>query len=64
MGPDGKVVGIDPDTERLQLAKEKYSASNIEYLEGSAENIPGGDYGLVFSNHVLHWCNDKNLVFT
>ena len=64
VGPDGKVVGIDPDTERLQLAKGKYSASNIEYLERSAGNIPGGDYDLVFSNHVLHWCNDKNLVFT
>ena len=29
VGPYGKVVGIDPDTERLQLAKEKYSASTL-----------------------------------
>ena len=50
----GKVVGIDPETERLRLAKEKCSASNIEYLERSAEDIPGGGYDLVFSNHVLH----------
>ena len=63
VGDEGSVVGIDPDTERLRLAKEKYSASNIEYLERSAEDIPGGSYDLVFSNHVLHWCNDIDLVF-
>ena len=34
VGAEGRVVGIDPDTERLQLAKEKYFANNIEYLEG------------------------------
>ena len=60
---EGKVVGIDPDTERLRLAKVKCSASHIEYLERSAEDIPGGGYDLVFSNHVLHWCNDIDLVF-
>ena len=54
VGAEGKLVGIDPDTERLRLAKEMYSASNIEYLERSAEDIPGGRYDLVFSNHVLH----------
>ncbi len=63
VGAEGSVVGIDPDTERLRLAKEKYSANNIEYLEGSAEDLPGCGYDLVFSNHVLHWCNDIDMVF-
>ena len=63
VGAEGKVVGIDPDTERLRLAKEKCSACNIEYLERSVEDIPGGGYDLAFSNHVLHWCNDIDLVF-
>ena len=31
--------------------------------EGIAESIPGGDYDAVFSNSVLHWCEDKDAVF-
>ena len=58
-----QVVGIDPDSERLQVACKKYSADNVCYFEGSGENIFGGDYDIVFSNSVLHWCKDKNLVF-
>lgn len=47
----------------MQVAKEKYPASNLEYKEGSGEDIPGGDYDIVFSNCVIHWCTDKDLVF-
>ena len=63
VGAEGRVVAIDPDKERLQIAREAYPASNIEYLEKSAEDIPGDGYDLVFSNHVLHWCKDLNIVF-
>ena len=63
VGPEGTVVGIDPDEERLKVAREKHIASNLKYLSGIAENIPGTDYDLVFSNHVIHWCKDKDLVF-
>ena len=56
-------MGIDPDTQRLQVAREKYSASNLEYKEGQGEDIPGSDYDIVFSNSVLHWCPDKDRVF-
>ena len=31
---------------------------------GSGEDISGDDYDIVFSNYVLHWCKDKNLVFS
>ena len=62
-----QAVGIDPSTERLEIARDKYSADNIEYIEASAENIPeitGIDsYDYVFSNFVLHWCKDKDQVF-
>lgn len=63
VGPDGKVVAVDPDLERLELARSKYTAPNLEYLEGSAENIPGDDYDIIFSNHALHYCVDKNAAF-
>lgn len=62
-----QVVGIDPSIERLEVAREKYSASNIEYKEGTAESIPetsGIDsYDYIFSNFVLHWCKNKDQVF-
>ena len=58
------MIGVDPDIERLDIAKKKYSATNLTYLEGSGESIPGDNYDIVFSNSVLHWCKDKNLVFS
>ena len=63
VGDEGKVVAIDPDKERLQIAREKYSANNLQYHEKSAEDIPGDGYDLVFSNHVLHWYKDLDIVF-
>lgn len=64
VGPQGKVVAIDPDVERLDMAREKYATSNVVYLEGTAENIPGNDkdFDIVFSNYVVHWCKDKEAV--
>ena len=32
VGAEGKVVAVDPDGERLKIAREKNSASNIEYI--------------------------------
>lgn len=62
-----QVVGIDIDVKRLDIAREKYSANNIEYVEGSAESIPrvnGIDsYDCVFSNYMLQWCRNKDKVF-
>ena len=52
--------------ERLQIAREKFSADNIEYLEGRGENIPGSgsDYDIIFSNYVLHWIVQKEQMFS
>lgn len=63
VGPEGKVVGVDPDGERITLAKEKYSADNLEYVQGDEALIPGSNYDIIFSNHALHWCPDKDAVF-
>jgi SAM-dependent methyltransferase len=58
-----QVIGIDPDLDRLKIAREKYSANNIEFLEGAAEEPPLQHFDVVFSNSVLHWCEDKDRVF-
>ncbi len=34
VGPGGQVVGVDPDRERIKVAKRKYTASNLKYIEG------------------------------
>ena len=63
VGPYGQVIAIDPDVERLEIARMKHGAPNLTYYEGSAYEIPGTDYDYVFSNYVLHWIKDKDLVF-
>ena len=65
--PEGKVIGVDPDNERIQLAKETHNQiENLSFVEGSAINFPGIGaevYSIVFSNYVLHWMGNKQQVF-
>ena len=37
VGPGGKVIGVDPDKERLHVAREKYSASMQFILFGGQQ---------------------------
>ena len=59
VGPEGKVVAIDPDGERLKIAKQKYSATNIEYIQADDQTFPSMMYDLVFANQVIHWIPDQ-----
>ena len=59
VGPEGKVVAVDPDGERLKIARETYPASNIEYIQADDKTFPPGQYDLVFSNIMIHWISDK-----
>ena len=67
VGPEGKVVGVDPDRERILLAQESHSEiSNLSFLEGSESNFPGNGvetYDIIFCHLVLHWMKDKQKVF-
>ena len=63
VGPDGEVIAVDPDGERLKIAQEKHGRGNIEYVNKDAATFPVGPaYDLVFSNLVLHWVKDKDAV--
>ena len=62
VGPEGSVIAVDPDGERLKIAQEKYARDNIEYVSGDAATFPEGPYDLVFANHVIHWVADKDLL--
>ena len=63
VGPDGRVVAVDPDKERLKIAREKYSASNIEYIEADSTTFPEAQYDIIFANIVIHWIKDKEALF-
>lgn len=63
VGPHGKVVAVDPDGERLELAREKHSASNIEYVQGDDRTFPSGQYDFIFCNATIHWISDKEGLF-
>lgn len=64
VAPNGKVVGLDPDHERILSARTKYShVENLVFVEGRANDLPEGPYDVVFSNYVLHWIEDKKIVF-
>ena len=64
VGAEGKVVGVDPDGERLKIARERYSANNIEYIQGDDKTFPLEQYDVIFLNFVMHWIHDKEAFFS
>lgn len=63
VGPLGHVTGVDPDRERIKVAREKNAKDNITFLEADGETFPEDQYDLVFSNYVIHWIENKEPVF-
>ena len=63
VGPNGIVVGIDPDMTRIKLAKKSYGfLPNLSYQIGSSENFQKNKYDIIYSSFVLHWIKDKRRV--
>ena len=44
VGPEGKIVAVDPDPERIKLAKEKNGRANVEFVVGSDQTFPEDQY--------------------
>ena len=67
VGPQGKVIGVDPDEERIVLAQQSYGElKNLSFVEGSTSNFPGigsESYDIIFSNYVIHWIPGKQELF-
>ncbi len=64
VGPTGEVIGIDPDEERLALAKlsKPKALSNLCFHAARGEQIVDfgrGYWDLVYSNYVAHWIENK-----
>ncbi|MTH96779.1 class I SAM-dependent methyltransferase [Roseibium sp. RKSG952] len=63
VGASGRVIGIDPDAWRLQLARAgiDQEAAAVRFIEAVATDLRGvadETVDLVFSNYVLHWVLD------
>ena len=67
VGPEGKVIGVDSDKERIKVARQSHSKiKNLSFVDANAFDFPGigcGSYDLIFSNHVIHWIANKQQVF-
>ncbi len=65
IGPDGKVLGVDPDAARLDYARASANetVSNLAFKNATAESltmIADGSVDLVYSNYVLQWVLGKH----
>jgi arsenite methyltransferase len=68
VGPEGRVAGIDMTPAMLAKARAaaaEMGATNIEFLESEAEQLPFADdsYDVVVSNGVIDLIPDKDAVF-
>ena len=63
VGPKGKVIGVDPDVERIKIASEKWVRENLSFVVGDGENYPDDQYDLIFSHYAIHWIKDKRATF-
>ncbi len=64
VGPEGSVVGVDPDVERVKLARKARSPEcrNLSFEVGRAEDlalIPHGSIDLLFSNFALQFVRER-----
>lgn len=43
VGKTGKVIGLDFSPQQLKIARQRFSATNINWMEGDALNLPFAD---------------------
>ena len=63
VGPKCQVIAVDPDKERIDIAKKSNVHPNVSYLVGDGENFPEDLYNLIFCNYVMPLIEDKEVVF-
>ena len=62
--PEGTIVGIDPSSEMIAFASNRFGAGaypNLRFETGDARSLPfRGDFDLVVSFNALHWIPDQD----
>ena len=56
-------MAVDPDPERIKLAKEKNARANIKFVVGSDQTFPEDQYDVVFMSCVIHWVDNKEALY-
>ncbi|WP_050419251.1 class I SAM-dependent methyltransferase [Bradyrhizobium tropiciagri] len=62
VGPDGRVIGIDPLSGRIEIARLR-QAGNLKFDTGRAEDLSrfaDAQFDAVYLNSVFHWIADKD----
>ena len=62
VGPSGFVLGVDPDEDRIDAARQLNAQElpNVEVHVGSIDKAAEfAPYDVVISNHVMHWIDRK-----
>ena len=65
VGTSGSVVGVDPSSQRLDVANEKiirHEPRNVRFLIGRGEDLCGfsdSTFNHVYYSSVFHWIDDK-----
>ena len=66
IGPNGQVVGIDPNKQRIKIAQKNNSHKNVKFLKGMLFDIDlkNSLFDLVYCNIVYHWLSDNERLKT
>ena len=61
----GKVIGIDPDKERIKIAMAESTgdSNNLQFMIASDQSFPENQYDHVVSTDAIHWIEDKEATF-
>ena len=60
---NGKVIGIDPDKERIKIAMAESTGDNLQFMIASDQSFPENQYDHVVSTDAIHWIEDKEATF-
>ena len=63
VGPSGHVIAVDPDRQRIRVAKANVKVANITFLVADGETFPEQEYDAVFCNAVMGSIENKLPVF-
>lgn len=63
VGSQSQIIGVDPDKDRIVIAKRNNKFPNVFYIEGYGEKFPEDQYDFVFCNYVMPLIEDKEAVF-
>ena len=62
VGDEGRVVGVDTNKQRVEVARKKLPRNNVSFLEGSVyDAVKWGPFDGVLANFVLHWVPQDNV---